>query len=706
MASKTVITKNIILNSGQVAEKRQEILSYFHQTFDLYERLFAVIKAEDSFYKKAIPQRHPLIFYFGHTATFFVNKLLLAQVIDARIDLQMEAMMAIGVDEMSWDDMDERHYDWPSLATVKTYRDKVRDLMDKVIRNLSFALPIDWNSPMWVVLMGIEHERIHLETSSVLIRQLPIERVTADPFWQPCRSYGSAPQNSLIPVVGGQISLGKIEPPQVYGWDNEFGSFTQQVAPFKASKFLTSNGEFLQFVNDEGYKTTAWWTAEGQSWVKSCNITHPTFWVNNPGNPGWRLRLMLEEIELPLNWPVEVNFYEAQAFCNWLSQQKGTSIRLPTESEWYRLRAETRTPDEPDWQVAPGNINLEHGASSVPVDRFPFGEFYDVIGNVWQWTQTPIAAFPDFKVHPVYDDFSVPTFDDRHLLMKGGSWISTGNEATKDCRYAFRPHFFQHAGFRYIEASPQLDDQAEYYETDEQISQYCEFHFGDTYFDIPNFSQSCAQFCLEKMGDRPQHHALDIGCAVGRSTFELARQFEKVTGLDFSARFIQVGLQMKEQGALRYQRREEGGIFSKQQRRLADLALLGTASKVAFFQADACNLKPHFSDYDLIFAGNLIDRLYDPARFLLDIHRRIKIGGLLVLSSPYTWLTDFTPRENWIGGQLRDDKPYDTFQALSEILSPHFQLIDQPQDIPFVLRETRRKFQHTLSQISAWERRR
>ena len=61
--------------------------------------------------------------------------------------------------------------------------------------------------------------------------------------------------------------------------------------------------------------------------------------------------------------------------------------------------------------------------------EFRFGDFYDVIGNVWQWTETPITGFKGFEVHPYYDDFSTPTFDAKHNLIKGGSWISTGNEA-------------------------------------------------------------------------------------------------------------------------------------------------------------------------------------------------------------------------------------------------------------------------------------
>ncbi len=130
--------------------------------------------------------RHPLIFYFGHTATFFINKLVLSKAINERINPKIESLFAIGVDEMSWDDLNDENYDWPKVEEVRQYRNQVRTLVCDLIDTMSFSMPIDWESPMWPVVMGIEHERIHLETSSVLIRQLPIASVRPSPEWPAC----------------------------------------------------------------------------------------------------------------------------------------------------------------------------------------------------------------------------------------------------------------------------------------------------------------------------------------------------------------------------------------------------------------------------------------------------------------------------------------------------------------------------------------
>ena len=327
-----------------------------------------------------------------------------------------------------------------------------------------------------------------------------------------------------------------------------------------------------------------------------------------------------------------------------------------------------------------------------------------MLGNVWQWTETPIYPFHGFEIHPWYDDFSTPTFDTRHNLIKGGSWISTGNEATRAARYAFRRHFMQHAGFRYVESSAPVEIHQDQYETDALASQYCAAHYGAEYFGVANFPVTCARICLELMTGRELGHALDLGCAVGRASFELARGgFRQVTGLDFSTRFFRLATRMQDEGYLRYALTEEGEIVSFHEIGLEELGLAPVRERVAFYQADACNLPEKFTGYDLILAANLIDRLYSPRRFLAGIHERLNPGGLLVLTSPYSWSEEFTKKEEWLGGYREAGEPVWSLDALKKTLAPRFRLLGEPRDLPFVTRETRRKFQHSLAELTVWE---
>jgi len=695
-------SRTIILNGSDPEAKRHEIIDYFHTTWELDEKLYETLRYDETFYLRADRLRHPLIFYFGHTATFFINKLTIARIIVQRINPLFESMFAVGVDEMSWDDLDEHHYDWPSLHLVKEYRGQVRDMLDRLIRTMPLTLPISWDSPWWAIMMGIEHERIHLETSSVLIRQLPLDQTLQLPFWDICPESGEPPLNELLNVPGGTVSLGKSKDSPIYGWDNEYGLHEATVAPFKASRYLVSNREFLDFVEADGYHEKRWWNEEGWSWREFKQAEHPLFWINDRGS--WKLRTMASEIPLPWNWPVEVNYLEAKAFCNWKSTVTGSSIRMPTEDQWNRLRDLSQIPDQPYWEKAPGNINLEQWSSSCPIDRFKTGDFFDVLGNVWQWTETPIYPFHGFDIHPWYDDFSTPTFDTRHNLIKGGSWISTGNEATRDARYAFRRHFFQHAGFRYVESDESVEIHDDQYESDLLAAEYCHAHYGAEQFGVPNFAVALSNICLEMMNGRTKGNALDLGCAVGRASFELARiGFQQVTGLDFSTRFFRLATRMRDDGYLRYASPEEGEIVSYHEIGLSELGLESVREKVRFYQADACNIPAKFTGYDLVLASNLIDRLYSPRRFLTTIHERINPGGLLVIASPYSWSEEYTKKEEWLGGYRKSGEPVWSLDGLKETLSPHFKLLGEPRELPFVIRESRRKFQHTVSELTVWE---
>ncbi|MDY6929569.1 MAG: 5-histidylcysteine sulfoxide synthase [Pseudomonadota bacterium] len=693
------------LAGNDIEAKRAELLHYFHSTFSRYESLFELLSCDEAYYKKPITLRHPLIFYFGHTATFFINKLTLAGLVDKRINPRLESMFAIGVDEMSWDDLDDDHYDWPTVAEVRAYRNNAREVIDSVIRHTPFSLPIGWNDPFWTLLMGIEHERIHLETSSVLMRQHNLEYVKPHPNWQPCRDSATAPTNTLANIPGGRVELGRDFADPIYGWDNEYGCHQADVPAFKASRYLVSNAEFLEFVTAGGYTDDSLWDEEGLGWRRYARAEFPTFWV--PAAEGWRLRLLAEEVPMPWDWPVETNCLEARAFCRWKARETGQSVRLPSEDEWNRIYDHAHLSDVPRDAPAAANLHLDHWASSCPVNRFIHGELGDVVGNVWQWCETPTYPFDGFDVHPVYDDFTSPTFDGRHNIIKGGSWIATGNESRHASRYAFRRHFFQHAGFRYVVTETPVANTVQTYETDAMVSQYAEFHYGDEALRVPNFPQAMAELAIDlhyRHGNGALKRALDLGCATGRASFELARVFDKVFGIDFSARFIRTGIQLAETGTIRYTLPEEGELVSYHERSLDNLGLADTAQRVEFWQGDACNLKPMFDAFDLILAANLIDRLYAPRRFLETVANRLNPGGLLVLASPYTWLEEYTKRSEWIGGFKRDGESHSTLDGLKEILDKNFTLVEAPLSVPFVIRETRRKHQHTLSEVTVWKR--
>ncbi len=694
-------TKTPILNEGKPEEKRIEILDYFHKTFDLDEQLFEAFADQSAMYRKADPLRHPMIFYYGHTATFFINKLIVSKIINERIDPRFESMFAIGVDEMSWDDLNTSHYDWPTVAEVKEYRDKAREAIDQLIRNMPLYLPIGWDNPFWIILMGIEHERIHIETSSVLMRQVPLEYLKPIDCWNICSEAAPAPENLLIPVAGQLLKIGKLFNDPLYGWDNEYGVHEADVQPFEASKYLCSNGEFLQFVEAGGYNHQGYWTEEGWNWKTYKEAQHPLFWSKEGDE--WKLRLVFNEIGMPWNWPVEINYLEAKAFCNWKSEQTGLPIRLPSEDEWFILYRNANIPDQPFWDKAPGNINMEHFQSPCPVDMFQFGDFYDLVGNVWQWTETPINGFEGFKIHPVYDDFSTPTFDTKHNLIKGGSWISTGNEAIADARYAFRRHFYQHAGFRYVKSPNEVVIPKDVYETDPEVIRHCESQYGSDFLGVSNYYKQIAELAIQYSG-KNRKNALDLGCRTGRTTWEMAKGFDQVTGLDFTARNIRVPIQLQENGSFNYVFPEEGELYSYNQININKLGFDQLVGKVTFLQSDASNMKTIFVGYDLVLINDILDQMYDPRHFLKGVHKRINHGGRLIIATGYDWSETCTKKGNWVGGHRDAGEQIWGEDDLALLLFETFTKIGDTITLPLVRRINKRKYNYHTIEVSVWQK--
>ena len=96
-----LFAKTIDLRTGTPEEKREEIRTYFLKTWLIDELLYTQLKSDDVFYTRGDPLRHILLFYLGHTAVFFINKLYLARLIDHRVNSRFESTFAIGVDEIN-----------------------------------------------------------------------------------------------------------------------------------------------------------------------------------------------------------------------------------------------------------------------------------------------------------------------------------------------------------------------------------------------------------------------------------------------------------------------------------------------------------------------------------------------------------------------------------------------------------------------------
>jgi putative 4-mercaptohistidine N1-methyltranferase len=247
-----------------------------------------------------------------------------------------------------------------------------------------------------------------------------------------------------------------------------------------------------------------------------------------------------------------------------------------------------------------------------------------------------------------------------------------------------------------------------FYESDEAVAQYLLFHYGTPEQICPllpearaacGFPARCVAESLQHLKLGRKDRALDLGCAVGRGSFELARHFDEVVGIDFSARFIDAARAMQRTGAADIRAPREGSAVDEFHLELpADLSRARVRERVRFEQGDACAPGSDLGVFDLVLMANLVDRLPDPALCLEKLPGLVAPGGWVVITSPYTWLEEYTPRRLWLDGGGRG-----TLAALREKLAPHFAL-RKTFDLPFVIRDHRRKYQWSVAETSIWQR--
>lgn len=235
------------------------------------------------------------------------------------------------------------------------------------------------------------------------------------------------------------------------------------------------------------------------------------------------------------------------------------------------------------------------------------------------------------------------------------------------------------------------------YETKKLREEYLLFHFGtpDQILSWEQGPRDALEFparIVERFSSGNVGRALDLGCAVGRSAFELSRTCEEVVAIDYSQAFVDAGKEMQEAGHSVISRLEEAHRSDEIK---VTLPAEVRAERVKFEQGDAMSLRRDLGQFERVLGANLLCRLPEPERFLQRLPELVTSGGELIFTTPCTWLEEFTPKDHWPQGT--------TLEWLEQTLAPEFEL-DLRTDEPFLIRETARKFQWTVALLTRWRR--
>jgi formylglycine-generating enzyme required for sulfatase activity len=209
---------------------------------------------------------------------------------------------------------------------------------------------------------------------------------------------------------------------------------------FLIARHPVTVGQFGAFVEAGGYSERRFWTAAGWAWRRAIDRGRPDYWDDDAWTGDERLPV------------VGVSWYEAAAYCRWLSAERGQPLRLPTEAEWEKA-ARGRDGRTFPWgnRFDPERCNVRSSGlgRTAPVGRFsPAGDSphgcAEMVGNVSEWTLTRFMSYP----YDVSDGRDDPEGAEERVT-RGGSWHSPVLRARTSSRGMNDPVFAdEDLGFR------------------------------------------------------------------------------------------------------------------------------------------------------------------------------------------------------------------------------------------------------------------
>ena len=400
------------MKSTSIPSRRQSIATALKQvrrdTLDLLAEV-----DESNFFQQAHPEFSPIGWHFGHIA--FTEAYWILECLADLPPCFFEYPRLFAADGLP----KQERQNLPSVATVTDYLEIVRA---KTLDYLKTA-PIKEQERLWRWL--IQHESQHNETIS-FIWQLHQQRKgnlslvaeltslldcdTVDPL--------SNSFNEMVEVKAGEFTLGN---DAIEALDNERPAHKIHLDTYWLDRYPVTCKQYSLFMAAGGYRQRQYWSKAGWQWLQQNPVSQPLYWSNSSD---W------------LDRPVcGVSYYEAEAYANFVQK------RLPTEAEWEKA-------------AYGSSLNCNHSrliGHTSPVTAYTEVSKYgcqDMLGNVWEWTSSWFAGYPQFTHYP-YPGYSEVYFDRQHRVLRGGSWATSSVTLRPSFRNWYHPEVRQiFAGFR------------------------------------------------------------------------------------------------------------------------------------------------------------------------------------------------------------------------------------------------------------------
>lgn len=323
----------------------------------------------------------------------------------------------------------------PSVEQVADYRRHVDRAMVRLIEDCDDAV---WTEIAPLVELGLNHEQQHQELLLIdilhLFSQNPLKPAYMTAPVEATSPQMPAPHLRWIDYPGGVFAIG--HGGDGFAYDNEGPQHDVLLRPYRLATRLTTNGEWMDFIADGGYRRAELWLSDGWATVQAQGWQAPLYWYRQDSE-WWSMTLAGANPVDPAAPVVHVSYYEADAFARWAGK------RLPTEAEW-----EVAGRDVP----LSGNTLGTGLLRPAPVEVAPADHPAQMIGDVWEWTASPYVGYPGFRAPEGAVGEYNGKFMCNQMVLRGGSCVTPDGHIRVSYRNFFYPHQrWMFAGLRLAE---------------------------------------------------------------------------------------------------------------------------------------------------------------------------------------------------------------------------------------------------------------
>jgi ergothioneine biosynthesis protein EgtB len=388
----------------------------YRQVRDVTEGLCRPLEPEDAVVQ-SMPQASPAKWHLAHTSWFFETFVLTAalpgyRAFDSRFGYLFNSYYEAVGERVNR--ADRGLLTRPLLREVYDYRQHVDDAMERLLSEASESTLREVGP---IIELGLNHEQQHQELIVTDVKHL-FARNPLKPAYhaRPAESCGVTPALRWIEQGAGIRAIGHSA--DSFAFDNESPRHRVFLNAFRIAARPVTNGEYLAFIEDAGYRRPELWLSDGWNTCRAQGWHAPLYWEKPEDT--WEMMTLAGRRPLNRAEPVcHVSFYEADAFARW------AGARLPTEAEW-----ETAAADLP---IA-GNL-LESGR----LHPAPATEATTFFGDVWQWTQSPYVGYPGYRpLAGALGEYN-GKFMCNQLVLRGGSCATPGSHLRATYRNFFSP---------------------------------------------------------------------------------------------------------------------------------------------------------------------------------------------------------------------------------------------------------------------------